>query len=65
MKPRQLGPGVVLWGLRRDMESGGEINTADSHWDRECEDTVGGAERQIKAMSASAPTAEQTASSWM
>ena len=47
------------------MEHEANINTADSQWDRESEDTVGSAGRQIKAMSATAPTAEQTASSWM
>lgn len=47
------------------MEHGDNINTADSHWDRGSEDTAGSAGRQIKAMSATAPTAEQTASSWM
>ena len=47
------------------MEHGANINTADSQRDRESEDTVWSAERQIKAMSATAPAAEQTASSWM
>lgn len=47
------------------MDHGANINTADSQWDRESEDTVGSAGRQIKAMSATAPTAEQTANSWM
>lgn len=47
------------------MEHGANMNAADSQLDRECEDTVGSADRQIKAMSATAPTAEQTASSWM
>ena len=47
------------------MEHGASMNTADSQWDRESEVTVGSAERQIKAMSAIAPTAEQTVSSWM
>lgn len=32
---------VLLWRLKRDVERGANINTADSHWDRESEDTVG------------------------
>lgn len=56
---------VLCWRLKWDMEHRGDINTADFHPDRESEGYVEGAERQIKDMSATAPTTEQTASSWM